>query len=72
MARRYPELVPLGQMLRGHAVILDGEIITFNDDGRPDFGVLQGRMHLNDSQAITQWARTRPATWALYDPAAPR
>src|SRR5258708_5248927 len=44
---RFPELAPLGTSLAANRVILDGEIITFTPDGRPDFGLLQHRMHVS-------------------------
>src|SRR3954462_953605 len=44
MARSYPELAALGRML-GEPAILDGEIVALRD-GRPDFGLLQSRMHV--------------------------
>ncbi len=44
MARSYPELGALGGMA-GEPMILDGEIVALRD-GRPDFGLLQSRMHV--------------------------
>ncbi|MEW6280765.1 MAG: non-homologous end-joining DNA ligase [Candidatus Eremiobacterota bacterium] len=37
----YPELVPLGRQLRG--AVLDGEIVAFNSEGKPDFERMQAR-----------------------------
>jgi bifunctional non-homologous end joining protein LigD len=42
----YPELAGLGEVVRGRPVLLDGEIVTVGGNGRPDFGLLQQRMHL--------------------------
>jgi bifunctional non-homologous end joining protein LigD len=44
MTGSYPELSELGDMVDAPAV-LDGEIVAFTD-GRPDFGRLQSRMHV--------------------------
>jgi bifunctional non-homologous end joining protein LigD len=44
MAGSYPELAALGGMVPA-PVILDGEIVALRD-GRPDFGLLQSRMHV--------------------------
>lgn len=41
----YPELLGLAARLDGPAVI-DGEIVTFDDSGRPSFERLQRRMHV--------------------------
>ncbi len=42
----YPELAELGPNLAGRAAVLDGEIIAFDDRGRPSFERLQRRMHV--------------------------
>jgi bifunctional non-homologous end joining protein LigD len=42
----YPELAVLSRLVGGRAVLLDGEIVTLGAAGRPDFGLLQQRMHL--------------------------
>ncbi len=42
----YPELRGLGEALGSTAAVLDGEIVAFDQDGRPDFGTLQQRMHV--------------------------
>ena len=44
MAGRYPELAVLAGRV-GAPVILDGEIVVLHDE-RPDFGLLQSRMHV--------------------------
>src|SRR4051812_5893848 len=44
MTRSYPELAALSGML-DTPVILDGEIVALRE-GRPDFGLLQTRMHV--------------------------
>jgi bifunctional non-homologous end joining protein LigD len=64
---RYPELAPLAAALDGHDVILDGEVVTFNEEGRPDFGLLQNRMHLTGARAVADWAARQPVVWVLFD-----
>ena len=44
MASSYPELAVLARCV-GAPVILDGEIVALHDE-RPDFGLLQSRMHV--------------------------
>jgi ATP-dependent DNA ligase len=34
---RYPELATLGEALGSHSAMLDGEIVTFDEQGRPSF-----------------------------------
>lgn len=42
----YPELQALGDPPGSSRLVLDGEIVAFDPAGRPDFGVLQQRMHV--------------------------
>ncbi len=46
VTRRYPELVGLASALGNHSAILDGEIVGFDDQGKPRFEALQQRMGL--------------------------
>jgi bifunctional non-homologous end joining protein LigD len=64
---RYPELAPIADELGGHAAILDGEIVRFNDAGRPDFGLLQSRMHRTDAATVARAAAEHPVVWVLFD-----
>jgi bifunctional non-homologous end joining protein LigD len=41
----YPELAGLPQLLDGHRVILDGEIVALEPGDRPSFALLQQRIH---------------------------
>jgi bifunctional non-homologous end joining protein LigD len=63
---RYPELRPLGEALAGHEVVLDGEIVAF-EDGRPSFQALQSRMHLTSDPAIRRRARDQPVQYVVFD-----
>ncbi len=46
----YPELARLGRALGSHSAILDGEIVAFDEEGRPSFGALQQRMHVSSAR----------------------
>jgi bifunctional non-homologous end joining protein LigD len=41
----YPELFA-AELGAEHALLLDGELVALDHDGRPDFGLLQQRMHV--------------------------
>src|SRR4051794_24241084 len=46
ISARYPELESLPASLEGRAAVLDGEVVAFDEHGRPNFGRLQFRMHV--------------------------
>lgn len=60
----YPELQPLAAVL-GADALLDGEVVAFDDRGRPDFGRLQSRMHVR--QPGPALLRGTPVTLLLFD-----
>ena len=46
ITRGFPELNRLQRQLGARRAVLDGEIVALDDEGRPSFQRLQGRMHL--------------------------
>jgi bifunctional non-homologous end joining protein LigD len=67
VTRRYPELRALGGVLGARDVVLDGEIVTFDENGRPDFQLLQRRMHVESETAIRRLSSDVPAVYVLFD-----
>jgi bifunctional non-homologous end joining protein LigD len=64
---RYPELQALADALEHHAVVLDGEVVAFDEHGRPSFGRLQSRMHLASPADVRKRAETVPITYVVFD-----
>ncbi len=62
----YPELRELGRVLRHHAV-LDGEIVAMDPDGRPNFGLLQSRMHVVDPAKARSLKSRVPVCYLVFD-----
>jgi len=60
----YPELRGLGEQLGSRQALLDGEVVAFRD-GRPDFGLLQSRMHV--ARPTAALLRDTPVTLLLFD-----
>jgi bifunctional non-homologous end joining protein LigD len=64
---RWPELRELGGRLAARSVVLDGEIVAFDDAGRPSFQRLQSRMHVTGEAAIRRRASEIPAVYVIFD-----
>ena len=58
---RYPEVRALARVLGARRVVLDGEIVAFDDEGRPSFERLQARMHLASDSAVRRRMRDIPS-----------
>jgi bifunctional non-homologous end joining protein LigD len=67
VTRRYPELRKLGEVLGARDAVLDGEIVTFDDAGRPSFERLQQRMHVEGDSVIRRLMGEFPAVYVLFD-----
>ncbi len=63
----YPEVVEALAALELDDSILDGEIVALNDDGAPDFGLLQQRMGLTKPAEIEAAAKRVEATYMVFD-----
>ncbi|SDO54343.1 ATP-dependent DNA ligase LigD ligase module /ATP-dependent DNA ligase LigD phosphoesterase module /ATP-dependent DNA ligase LigD polymerase module [Nakamurella panacisegetis] len=63
----YPELRELSRTLAGHVVVLDGEIVAMDADGRSDFGLLQRRMKLTRPADIARVAPEVPVRLLVFD-----
>lgn len=67
MSVAYPEIALIADALSGHSAVLDGEIVAFDEGGRPSFRRLQKRMHVRDARAARLLAQSDPAVLLLFD-----
>jgi bifunctional non-homologous end joining protein LigD len=65
----YPEVVAQAADVgpRVGSVILDGELVTFDDRGRTSFELLQERMHVRDPAAARRLAERIPVVYLVFD-----
>jgi len=53
--------------LPGRDLLVDGEVIALNDEGLPDFRVLQERMHVRSAAAVARLVKQVPVTFMVFD-----
>jgi bifunctional non-homologous end joining protein LigD len=63
----YPELRALGPELGSTDAVLDGEVVAFDEGGRPSFERLQSRMHLASESQIRRRMADTPVTYLIFD-----
>jgi bifunctional non-homologous end joining protein LigD len=64
---QYPEVGRIREPIGGETVILDGELVAFDDDGRPSFQRLQRRMHVAAANEVRRRMRDTPVTYVIFD-----
>ena len=63
----YPEVRGILADLGMHDAVLDGEIVAFDDNGRPSFERLQRRMHVTSPSAVRRLMGSTPVVYAIFD-----
>ena len=64
---RFPSSGPWASSLGSHQVVLDGEIVAFDDEGRPRFQSLQPRIHAADAAKAKRLAAEHPVVYVIFD-----
>jgi bifunctional non-homologous end joining protein LigD len=63
----YPEVRGILRDLGMREAVFDGEIVSFDDGGRPSFERLQRRMHVTSTSAIRRLVASTPVVYAIFD-----
>ena len=67
VTERFPEVRRLNRALSHHQAVLDGVLVTFGDDGRPDPERLERRLAARGDGSIRRLAAAIPATYVIVD-----
>ena len=63
----YPEIQPLSAALKCKSAVLDGEIVALDDNGIPNFNLLQSRLHITSAAIVSARASRTPAHYMIFD-----
>ena len=67
VTERYPEVTLALDAMPSERFVIDGEIVALMDDGRPNFGMLQTRMHVSDPSTARRLSFSTPTVDFVFD-----
>jgi bifunctional non-homologous end joining protein LigD len=67
VTRRYPEVRGILGQLGAREALLDGELVAFDERGRPSFQLLQRRMHVESEAVVRRLRESIPVTYVIFD-----
>ncbi len=64
---QYPEVKRLTRALGSRDAVLDGELVAFDEDGKPSFERLQQRIHNTDPNVVRRRMESHPVVYVIFD-----
>jgi bifunctional non-homologous end joining protein LigD len=64
---QYPEVRRISRPLGAHDAVLDGELVAFDENGKPSFERLQQRIHNTDENVVRRRMKTHPVVYVIFD-----
>ena len=63
----YPEVCRLSRQIGARDAVLDGELVVFDEDGRPSFELLQQRIHQTSDAIVRRRMKSHPVVYMIFD-----
>ena len=67
VSAQYPEVRRISRALGSHEAVLDGELVVFDENGKPSFERLQQRIHQTDETTVRRRMKTHPVVYVVFD-----
>ena len=64
---QYPEVKRISRRLGAIDAVLDGELVVFDEGGRPSFELLQQRIHQTEPSVVRRRMESHPVVYVIFD-----